>query len=202
MIVRKFQQNLLLVLFIGSAFMSCKKGDNDPVFTLQTRKARMANEWTVSFSEIKMGDSLIAFDGEKEIISFGDVEIASIPSTKSYTFEKNGNYTIEISKTYPAGFLDSALGTQTINTLETGVWSFTGGNGDVKNKEQVLLLPNRWERRTEGFAEVEVKTWEGQTQGQVFNIDMLKSKEMRWIYALSSNTPLGVVEGGGTIEFQ
>ena len=202
MIVRRFQQNFLLVLFIGNAFISCKKGDNDPVFSLQTRKARIANEWIVSFSEIKIGDTLIVFDGVKETITFGAIELANIPSSKSYTFEKNGNYTFEVTKTYPAGYIDSALGTQTINTLETGIWSFTGGNGDVKNKEQLLLLSNRWERRIEGFAEVEVKTWEGQNQGLVFNIDMLKSKEMRWIYAINSNTPIGVIKESGTIEFQ
>ena len=192
----------LLALFIGPILFSCKKGENDPVFSLQTRKARIASEWKVSFSEIKKGDTLIVFDGEKETISFGDVELAAIPSTQSYTFDKNGKYTIEISKTYPAGYLDSAGATQTINTLETGIWSFTGGNGDVKSKEQVLLLSDRWERRVEGFAEVEVKTWDGQNQGRVYNIDMLKSKEMRWIYDINSNTPLGVVEESGTIEFQ
>lgn len=195
-------QLFTILVIVCSSVLSCKKGDNDPLFSLKTRKARISNEWKVSFSEINLGDTMVAFDGDVETILFGDVELAQIPSVQEYTFEKDGTYIIEISRSYPAGYLDSAAGPSTINTIEAGTWSFTGGTGEVKNKEQVLLLPNRWERRTEGFAEVEVKTWEGQNEGRIYNIDMLKSKEMRWQYDKKTNTPLGVSNESGTIEFQ
>lgn len=192
---------LLAVVFIALA-SSCRKGENDPVFTLLTRKARLANNWKVSFFEITKGDTLFSYDGEKELVKIGDVELASIPATHSYIFEKDGRFTIEITKEYPAQYLDWAVGAQTVTTLETGVWSFAGGSEDVKTKEELLLLPDRWERRVEGFAEVDVKTWEGQNSGIVYNLDMLKSSSMRWIYDVNSNTPTGVEKESGSIEFQ
>lgn len=192
----------LAFIFLIPTFQSCKKGENDPVISLQTRKARLANNWAVTFSEITNGDTVKTFNGEVEVVKIGEIELANIPSTQNYLFEKDGGYTIEISRTYPAGYLDSAVGVQVVNTLETGTWSFAGGNGEVKTKEQLLLLPNRWERRIEGFAEVEVKTWEGQNIGMIYNLDMLKSSEMRWVFDRTSNTPLGVERSSGTIEFQ
>ncbi len=197
-----FIRKYFAIALIGICLTGCQKGENDPLFSLQTRKARLTNEWKVSFSETTKGDTLFAFDGETESIKIGEVELASIPSEKKYTFERDGRFTIDITQTFPAGYLDTAIGSQTINTLETGTWSFAGGYGEVKNKEQLLLLPDRWERRVEGFAEVDVKTWDGQVNGRVYNLDMLKSKEMRWKYDLNSNTPIGVFIETGSIEFQ
>lgn len=192
----------IITLLLVGTFLSCKKGDNDPFLSLMTRKARLSGEWKVISSEVTNGDTTVVYDGKNEVHKVSTVERGTLPTVVTYKFDKDGSYEINRTQNFPAKFKDTNAVAEVEIYLEKGKWNFTGGAGDTKSKEQILLLPEHIQTRIEGFAEVKVSTWEGQVNGSVYNIDMLKNKEMRWKYSLLENTASGKTLSEGTIDFQ
>lgn len=106
---------------------SCKKYEEGPALSLRSKKARVANTWTVNKMVSEDGDEDIWTEEEKE----------------NYTIEytKDGNYSFEYS--YEAGG-------STITVDDEGTWEFsdnkekiitTDGNGD-KTESTIILLKN------------------------------------------------------------
>jgi hypothetical protein len=45
--IKKYTIALVILILAGATFTSCKKGDDDPVVSLKTRKDRFTNTWTL-----------------------------------------------------------------------------------------------------------------------------------------------------------
>lgn len=195
-------KNILLILAVLAALTSCKKGDNDPFISLKSRKGRLSGDWKVINATYTLNDTLWVYDGTTLIKSLDGAELNRITVTHEISFTKSGDYTVNKSSIYPADFFAPNTNEITTNYLETGIWNFTGGAGDSKTKSQLLLQPERIEKRIEGLAEVDAQVWVNPLYGKIINLDMLKNKEMRWKYDYSEKLPAGKTTETGVWEFE
>ncbi|MFO0357925.1 MAG: hypothetical protein ACK50A_13310 [Sphingobacteriaceae bacterium] len=156
----------------------CKKGEDDPAFTLRTRKARVVGDWKATKGKSSYADEGPAFKNSSEIIYDGinykgietvsagnDSQKSSFAGTFTYEIliENNGRY--KITETYNGKPF-----------VSTGTWNFTGNIGDNKNKEQIVLTQNNYEGNS----------FKGNTIQQTFNIKELRNKKMV-LYSHSSS---------------
>lgn len=197
MTLKKFTWILALLI----SFSACKKGENDPFFSLKTRKGRLAGDWTVSFAEYSINDTTYTYDGSALSEKKGKESETLLTAEKSYSFSKEGRYSINTRTTFPAGYFDPNEPEITRVYLEEGIWDFTGGSNGTRNKSQLLLRPDRIENSVAGINDIDVVAIENPSNGYVVNLDMLKDKSMRWIYDYTENRPTGETRYTGTFEF-
>jgi hypothetical protein len=195
-------KNLLLILSVLAVFTSCKKGDNDPFLSLKSRKGRLSGDWKVKNATYTLNDTLWVYDGSILIKSLNGKTLNSLAVTHEVTFSKSGEYTVNKTTVYPADFFSPNTPELTTRYLETGIWNFTGGAGDSKTKSQLLLQPERIEKRVDGLAEVDAQAWVNPLFGKVLKLDMLKNKEIRWKYDYKENLPTGKTTETGAWEFE
>ena len=145
---------LIVFILIGittlNFWQSCKKGPEDPFFSLHSRLARVDGDWNITEYKVNTVDSLnqvidsISFIGpcgaqvDKTILAF----------QYEWSFDKNGNFQQTLKRDSLISFdiinetpicQDSSIGTSnTIVTVQN--WNFTSGVGDLKNKEQLYLI--------------------------------------------------------------
>lgn len=197
----------LLVLSLGALALvanltSCKKGENDPFLSLSSRKARLAGEWTVSSetrSSIDNGTQYMfnpntfqfeyvpaktviesTFNGtvysgtQTTTTEFGTTTVDLGPDAyvETYTFEKDGTY--EHTTVSSDG-----------QEVEKGTWFFLGKNKDLelKKKEAITLtVDSRATTNSNGVTTTYTSTG---YDGDVLVIDLLKKKEITFIYEYS-----------------
>jgi len=168
--MKKILAFTLLSALSISLFDSCKKGEDDPLISLRSRKARMAGEWTVS--ELESSNSFTSntndngsssassssftnsFDGQN-MTETGTWTFngQSNPSEKKgtasikYTFDKDGTYTSERTEdlkeetTQQDSFGSDKTTTITKNTTKTtGTWNFLHGVGDDVKNREIVSL--------------------------------------------------------------
>ena len=164
----------MALLFAIPFFNSCKKGDDDPFFSIHTRKARLVGEWKMtqgkivqSYTGYGSGISTITFNnGTYTVTRGGD----SYSGTYIFdvTIEKTGAFTQTISTT--------VSGSTDVIT-EEGTWFFLSKNkeADLKNKEAVAFQTNK---TTESYDGQTLVTTETGGELVVYIITQLKNKEI------------------------
>jgi hypothetical protein len=159
--------NGIITLFIFTSFYSCKRGDDDPFLSFNSRKARVTGEWiienwkeessyTTSYSydgiqSTNSGNSKYEINGNNITISETNTYSTGI-STYNYnggvsakiSFKKDGTFSriIEFKNVSATIVYEGNSSTGIINgTSETsGTWNFLGGvEKDYKDKERVIL---------------------------------------------------------------
>ena len=140
MLLRKTLRSAVLIISLATVFSNCKKGDDDPVLSLRTRKARVVGDWhiesgSVSFTYYKKSGSTfnqrITFSNTNATMT--ETYQGGIPTiyTGSYllnmSFKKDGKF--EMSETF-AGYIVKA----------SGRWNFVNGVGELKNKESINIV--------------------------------------------------------------
>lgn len=157
---------ILAFLFISLLFTSCKKGEQDPIISLKSRKGRLSGSWTASVyrGEKSSVENNVQPDGAtltsvetKIIISEGTLsetkssKINGLNTTEEFlgtaaiefSFEKDGSFSWIDYRKYDAYILNGRTFEMNKSTkLEVlGSWSFLHKNQseDVKNKEQIAL---------------------------------------------------------------
>lgn len=128
--IRKINQFLIFFALMGSFILtaSCKKGENDPFFSLRSRKARLTNQW-----HLKSGTETIHSLGLQLQVKYSETVKSINDSAYSYSeiieFKKNGEYTWTIT-------------TNNSTLTEEGYWEFGRKNKelDYKSKEIVYLI--------------------------------------------------------------
>lgn len=104
--MKKLTVSVLAIAILSSiTFFSCKKGTEDPVISLLSRKDRITNTWTLSKYEV---------NGSAQDIS---------GTTYTYTVNNNGVLTQTVE--------GSLFGFATRST-SNGTWSFLNDDEDVK----------------------------------------------------------------------
>jgi len=172
--------SVILLSFI--LLSACKKGDEDPWLSLKTRTARLADEWQVVEAEWETNDSIASFaDGEYKIY-LNNIEYVGVEGSMTFVFLKQGSYTINRTVNYP----DNWKGTNSIafteDYEETGSWQFTGGAGEVKEKSQLLLLPNKVQTSRFIGSALDVISYSGQNEGRVYDLLKLTDGETKLVY--------------------
>lgn len=143
---------LFLVLFIVSSIISCRKGPEDPLFSLTTRKNRISKEWT-AFSYKVNGVERIMEKGTFNIEQ-GDCGTQTIQRYDSLSifldFRKSGEFfdkrcevlDEQSTVTNPSSpGCESLVFTRNIDecTTSNGFWNFSGGVGNTSSREQVFI---------------------------------------------------------------
>ncbi|PBQ32189.1 hypothetical protein CNR22_10535 [Sphingobacteriaceae bacterium] len=128
---------LSVLLLLSLCFTECKKGEDDPLLSLRTRKARVVGKWklvsglktTVSFpswtttTEYTRNEYIQKYTGSNQTEK-GDIFYF-------IEFKKNG----EVNESRQLEYND--------RHGIVGTWNFTGGIGGKKNKEEILLHDSR-----------------------------------------------------------
>lgn len=166
---------IMLLVLIGLAMIapmnSCKKGADDPLISLKSRKARLAGEWKVtSWSETyTSGTSTTTYNYADGTITYNSGTVTQTGTfTWDWTIEKDGTYNYKRSTTW-SGVTNSYE--------EDGNWFFTSGNkdNDVKNKEFVCFQSTK--RVYTDASGTDSYTEEG-TDLKWYRLTQLKSKEI------------------------
>ncbi|MCB0481117.1 MAG: hypothetical protein KDC83_06770 [Flavobacteriales bacterium] len=192
---------LTFILILGTV-ASCKKGENDPLISLKTRKGRLTGEWKMTFAEYSTNDTSYTYDGSVLTEKKAEDAQVNLKAEIDYSFDKSGRYIINTRTTYPVDYFGSGTPELTQVYLEEGIWNFTGGGGDTKTKSQILLLPDRIEKSVAGISNIDITVFENPINGRIYNLDMLKDKSMRWKYESTENSPSMVTKKMGTFEFE
>ena len=150
-------KHLKIILFILIGFtvfnlwQSCKKGPEDPFFSIHSRLARVAGDWNITEYKVNGADSLrqvidsIAFPG----FCGPEVDKTILVYKYIWSFDKNGGFketrtrdstvSIDIQNNVPITCEDSIYTDSTVKVTVLN-WNFTSGVGDLKNKEQLYTI--------------------------------------------------------------
>lgn len=165
---------ILATLLITSCF---RKGEDDPLISFQSRKARVAGKWEVSsivanYNYINLEDasknksSNYMFDGTKYTITENLSSYTKNSGTEKWTwdFDKKGNcsYVHTINKE--------------VFTMN-GTWNFTSGIGDLKEKSQITIFERNFKVSTFNFFN---KT--GNYIDAIYDLKQLSNNQMVWTY--------------------
>jgi hypothetical protein len=229
--MRSTQSLWLALLVLTIALGACKKGEEDPFFSLLSRKARVSGEWKLTAIS---GDNYVTFgeftshttelSGDENTItstytsSSGNITTItcsviehSITINKDGTWSKTMQYNCEqvdenefeiVTSNYP------------FEKQFSGTWAFIGKTKDAfKNKERIilnvdtfkesasqwdLLLEHKDGSPSESFTQYyngRNVTYSAGEIEEVYEIVMLKSKEMKWF--LESNTHSEPIDADG-----
>jgi hypothetical protein len=126
----------MLIIIMVSGFLSCKKGEDDPSFTLLSRKARLTGVW-------KLQEGSLVLDGADSAGNYNLVKYTFTDDSYSASIPANGasfngmqHLTLEFKK--PGEFsLDQVM--DTLSFKCSGSWDFEAGVGKAKSKESVFI---------------------------------------------------------------
>jgi len=139
---------LLVISFLVTCLSGClKKGEDDPMISLRTRKNRLVGKW-----EVKTGSAYSKFG------SWSTSEETFIYTSSSYqkiteiqgggaqvgpSGITNGSfsYTLEFKK--DGDFNSTQITDGYISTLK-GTWNFTAGVGKEKNNDKIVINIDSW----------------------------------------------------------
>ncbi len=194
----------LIGFFIIAALVvlpACKKGENDPGFTLRTRKGRLAGTWTLQTATTLHGDTTTAY-AQDSLATTLDSITTSLKVTNTMQFDKNGTYG-EITVTdYPTNWQNNGQPAFTGTETLTGIWNFTGNGGDVKSKSQLLLqITERTITASNSGSNVFTTVYTGPTLGFIYDIDRLASKELTLKYEHTTTGTQGTLVKTGEYNF-
>jgi hypothetical protein len=153
---------LTAALIFANLFFSCKKGEDDPVVSLNSRKARLAGNWhlteaTSSFTTVSFNNNGIqtgTFISDYKLLndiwtstnsnSGGNSTVSGGTSITSYVFKRNGTYISTVEEVNQNGLSFTKVSTK---EKTEGSWDFLKGVGkEYRNKERIVLLPKTTER--------------------------------------------------------
>ncbi len=194
---------VISVLIIAAPVLlpACKKGENDPGFTLRSRKGRLAGTWTLNTATTAHGDTTTVYDGDSLAITLDSIT-DKLKVTNTMQFDKNGTYG-EITVTdYPTNWQSNGQPAFAQTVTISGIWNFTGGGGTVKSKSQLLLqVTERSVTASNSGSNVVTTAYSGQTQGFLYDIDRLATKELTLQYQFTTTGTQGTLENIGEYNF-
>jgi hypothetical protein len=127
-----------ILIFISIALVvpvvnSCKKGEEDPFFSIYSRKHRLCHDWKFSHYKkiLQHNDSIVSyeFDGSSMHKIIGTQSFYSA-ATMEISYDKSGNYIWEET---------ISNDTSVYSYTEEGSWYFSGGGDDSDTKYKELL---------------------------------------------------------------
>ena len=163
--------------------VACKKGENDPALSSRTRKNRLTGTWnlesyefTANFGEIRA----VSFDPETGL-TYTTEDSSSYSRLFSWetSFDGDGVYTLKQKEDFP---LDTLEGIQaySLNSVEKGIWEFTGGNDSPSKSKLALFAEERSSTRTDQGSNIDITVTDNTTEAFVYDIDRLTNTEL-WL---------------------
>lgn len=198
-VIRLLALAALISIIIG--IPACKKGENDPGFSLKSRKSRMAGNWTLQTATTAHGDTTTVFEGDSLAITL-DSTTNTLSMTNSFQFNKDGTFG-EITVTeFPTNWQSNGQPAFIQTENIAGIWNFTGGGGGVKSKSQLLLqITERSTSASNSGSNIITTAYSGPTAGFVYDIDRLAAKELVLKYDLTVTSTNGTLIKIGEYNF-
>lgn len=132
----KYTAYLASLLFLCFLLTSCKKGEDDPSFSLLSRKARVAGEWKLAEGTITLGIKDASGIYPVHIYNLKDNSYTRKDPGRGASFE--GNYNLSLTFTREGKFSLTQL-LDSLNFAFKGSWQFEGKSSRAKNKERINL---------------------------------------------------------------
>jgi hypothetical protein len=137
------------IVFAG-AFNSCKKGPEDPFFSIWSRKHRVVGDWQVTEFKVDFVDSIRRVLLAETILGACGQQVDSVIWTYDYEFSFTKDGAVSLKTTvYKDTTIDIINNTaacpdvalrDSISESIAQSWNFTGNIGDYKNKEQLVIF--------------------------------------------------------------
>lgn len=173
---------LFLLLLSGILIFSCQRGEEDPFISFKSRKMRLTGDWKVDWAEMVEGDTSWLIANGEMVRSVNGDESPAIPYTQNISFQNDGVYRINVTIEFPDDYdFIGQLG-YTFSQEQTGIWQFSGGNGEVKSKSLLVFLPDKIQESTFIGGALDVTAYEGQNEANVYDIVKLTSSETKLRY--------------------
>jgi hypothetical protein len=165
---------ICLALFVTITISGClKKGDDDPLISLRSRKGRVDGKWKVASAKYTITYTssnnptynysyVFTSNGNTYTLVSTENGVSTSESgteTQEWEFDRDGSYELSI-------VID---GTQ---STSKGRWNFSSGVGDTKNKSQIILSQET-STDTDGQS-----TYTGNNIDGVYDIKELRNKKM------------------------
>ena len=170
---------LLSILILTLCLSSCKKGENDPFISLQSRKARLIGEWKVTNEVITASESYLdsnlninsVYDGNKKM----NIIVTETPSGNK-TSKDSTYYSQSLSVKKDGTYIQKIIKGSNLNITE-GTWSFLGKSeiNNLKKKEAIFLTTNKTTISNGNETNIYDYT---NLNGITIVIDQLKNKEL------------------------
>lgn len=124
-------------------FQNAKKGEEDPLISLRTRKARVVGKWKIKSGTVKhAGDFYYATTGQpikKYTIIYSENSYESMTESPNYFNFLTGSLSYEVEFKKDGGYVATSVYNNMSTDVSKGTWNFTGKVGGHKNKEQILI---------------------------------------------------------------
>ena len=169
----------LLLLLLAGTLTSCKKGPEDPILSLRTRKARLTGTWNLSTADYsnvgKNYTETFSFNKETGIMS-DNSKIGSLSYSSNYKYARV--LTIKKDNTFSDSVTITDNGTR--NTTKKGYWYFAPANKnlDVKNKERVIFQISRVDVNNNGNISFDVYDGATNTLTDIIDLTQLSNKQI------------------------
>lgn len=156
---------ILLLLFFVFPFSSCmKKGEEDPFFSLRSRKARLTGEWEVTKYYVD-GEDILNYSSTNQGIDYycgAYTKTTNETLNITYEFEEDGDFDMTVSDIYSYSY-----------DYNTGSYC----NDVTNNSSDSELLSGEWEFEDKK-SKLELKYKTGYLTIQEFDIIGLSNKKL------------------------
>jgi len=177
----------MIAILLATAFVGCKKGENDPALSLLSRKARISGVWTLTsadYSYIKQNNNNTnqtdyTYDGTN-LTETEDGDGVSYPYTETLTINKDGSFVYVTTEQHDDAFNNTYTETYTTE----GFWYFVGGVDEleIKNKERVEFMVSKliysYSSGSTTFSTTDLYEGTSNNQTMLLLLDRLANKEM------------------------
>jgi hypothetical protein len=132
----KPNKRVLLSVFTFISLLSvtnCKKGEDDPLVSLRSRKERLVGDW-----RLQSGTATYTQDTYRESYIFDGSNVTLYVAAPSYAAGYKGKYFLNLNISKDGKFIFKELLSNVV--LEaSGTWNFNVGVGKEKKKEDILF---------------------------------------------------------------
>lgn len=175
-------KTILSSVLISVLFSTCKKGEDDPFFSLRTRKNRVVGEWKLKSGRYTINTQEPGYSPEGETYEFSESHFTyalDIPGS-IYTGVAEGPYsrTIKFTKDGKVNIQENIDG---YYTVIDGTWDFNDGIGEAKKKQFINIHVITYNSGSGTYS------YSGNQTDLTFEITELRNKKMV-LYSKNSTT--------------
>ncbi len=153
-------------------FVSCKKGEEDPSFSLRTRKNRVVGDWKVSSGKTTYEES--ASNGSipySEVYLYTETGYSYTETTGIVSQQYEGGHSYYMKFNRNGAILFTEIFDGSMSTYR-GKWDFNKGVGDAKAKEKINVHFESLENSAG------TKTYKGDQINATYSITELRNRKM------------------------
>jgi len=168
--------SVLLMLTLCIVAIQCKKGEDDPLISLRSRKARVTGDWSLTSGTMTGGYRTGNLSSTSSVIMTQNAYSGTytyVNGSWSQTNTQAGIYKYSITFNKDGSFTSTEIFDTDI-VIVSGTWNFTDGIGDSKKREQIVLFL----KSSTGISGSTTLSYTGNKVYMTFNIKELRNKKM------------------------